>query len=649
MFKGNAALLALKQSMIEQNGLQSAQAAEALVVQGVISAHPKGFGFLRVDATSSYFVAPPQMKRCLPGDVVRARIVEEKLGKSSAIIEEVVEQGLSEFIGTVRFAGENVFIEPESRSLKAWFFVPHSMRNGLVDGQVVKGGVTQHPFKTGRSQGQVAFSIGHETDKDIIWKLALARQGIVAQQASLETIAASQRGDEVAVRDLTHMAWVTIDGDSSLDLDDAVFAEKHPEEGWWLWVAIADVDSSLLPGSAVDVEAQRRAATAYLPGMVVPMLPHLLSEDALSLLKGVTRAAVCAKLHIARDGNLLSSEFFQAKISSSAKLTYQAVSDYVSGQSDLREDPEIKTSVGNLYWMSKALNNWRSSHALIAPESTDYRLIVVDYQLSNISSEERNEAMKVIEECMVVANRAYAQFMLENQAPFICRRQDGFTDESLSKITAIARHLGLNVAEECWAAPEQISAVLRAVNESERMDLLLATRSALTPSVYDSEAGHHASLGLPIYGTWTSPIRKYSDLVNHRQLKAVLQGKMPEAIAPEVLELVNLGSRGSDKAAREVASRLYAKHLSFRAAEAFEGTVVGIRPSGLSVEVKGLGARVSVHRRTFTEPTDSVSLNDMGTQLLINEAVLAELGKPVQLVFDPKDLEAGQLDAQLKV
>ena len=648
MFKGNAALMALKQAMAEQKSEQAAIEAAEPKVEGRVDGHPKGYGFLRVDSLTSYFITPPQMKHCLPGDLVRARIVEEKPGSSNAVIEEIVEHGLLEFFGTVRVRSDSYFIVPESSSLKGWFYIPHSMRAGLVDGHVVKGVVTQHPFRSGKAQARVGMIVGHESDKDVIWKLALARQAIARQSDLGGQLAESTRPPLAAAHDLTAIPFVTIDGESTQDMDDAVYAEKHGN-GWRLWVAISDVDGHLLPGSAVDLDAQQRAVTAYLPGMVVPMLPAQLSDNSLSLMKGVTRAVICAKMEIGRDGSLLSTVFSQAIITSRAKLTYQAVSDYVSGQTDLPEAAEIKTNIKNLYWMSKALNNWRDTHALVAADSSDYRLVVSDYQLANIIQEERNEAMKIIEECMVVANRAFAELMRDAQVPFVSRRQDGFTAAALPKISAIARHLGIEVTDDTLQTPAKISEVLRAVNASGRLDLQLATRSTLSPSFYDCENGHHASLGLPAYGTWTSPIRKYADLINHRQLKALwLGGGQAKTIDPAMMEQVNLSNRAASRAEREVANRLYCKHLEYRVAELLDGQVVSIRPNGIDVEIKGVGARVFVHKRTFSAPADLVTNNDMGTECLVNGQLIVSLGQSVQVSIDPKDLQEGQLVAALK-
>ncbi|MDT8925393.1 VacB/RNase II family 3'-5' exoribonuclease [Pseudomonas taiwanensis] len=648
MFKGNAALMALKQAMAEQKSEQAATQAAEPKVEGRVSGHPKGYGFLRVDSLTSYFITPPQMKHCLPGDLVRARIVEDKPGSSNAVIEEIVEHGLLDFFGTVRVKSDSYFIVPESSSLKGWFYIPHSLRAGLVDGHVVKGVVTQHPFRNGKAQAKVGMIVGHESDKDLIWKLALARQAIARHDDMGGEPAKSIRPTSTVMHDLTSIPFVTIDGESTQDMDDAVFAEKHGN-GWYLWVAISDVDGHLLPGSPVDLDAQQRAVTTYLPGMVVPMLPSQLSEGSLSLMKGVNRAVICAKMEIGRDGSLLSTEFCQATINSRAKLTYQAVSDYVSGQTDLLAAPEIKANVKNLYWMSKALNNWRENHALVTADSSDYRLAVADYQVASVTQEERNEAMKIIEECMVVANRAFAELMRDAQVPFVCRRQDGFTADALPRISAIARHLGIEVTDETLQTPAKINEVLRAVNASGRLDLQLATRSTLSSSFYDCENGHHAGLGLAIYGTWTSPIRKYADLINHRQLKAFwLGGDQAKAIDATLMEQINLSNRGASKAEREVANRLYCKHLEFRVGELLDGQVVSIRQNGIDVEIKGVGARVFVHKRTFSAPDDLVTNNDMGTECLVNGQLHVSLGQGVQVRLDPKDLQEGQLIATLK-
>jgi exoribonuclease-2 len=648
MFKNNAALLALRQTLIDQ-APPVVVPPPALVVEGRVTAHPKGFGFLRVDASTSYFITPNQMKHCLPGDLVRAKVIEEGEGKSNAEIEAILEQGMTQLLGTVRFKGENYFIVPENKVIKSWFFIPHSMRGDQKDGDVVKATMTQHPFKSGKAQARISQTIGHESDKDIIWQVALARNEIAPRTGkSANDESTDYIADDEVVEDLRYLPFVTIDGESTQDMDDAVYAEKHPDKGWWLWKAIADVDSHLVPGSPVDRDALARGVTTYLPGMVVPMLPHSLSEREMSLVKGQIRNVLCAKMHIGRDGSLIESTFFPAIIVSRSKLTYQAVNEYVTGEFDLRDDEDVKASIQNLYWLSKARQVWRRCHALVAEDGRDYRLSVSDYELNSIISEERNDAHKLIEECAVVANVAYAQEMIRRGVPFISRRQSGFGEDSFDKIKAIAKVLDVECPDAENPTFEQVYNLLSAVNQCDQEPLKLSMRSVMQRSEYSQHLGYHASLGLPEYATWTSPIRKFSDLINHRQMKAVLRGQPPLVIDDELVDAINKRTKAASRAEREVVKNLYCRHLSFRSAETFQAKVVSLRPKSVDVEIQGLGVRAKVPGMAFSTRDDVVTLNDVGTELSVNNHVMLTLGQMVTVVFDLKKLEEQELEVSIR-
>ncbi|AXH60033.1 RNB domain-containing ribonuclease [Pseudomonas amygdali] len=642
MFKNNAALMALKAQMQVDTGQPVAdpqpKADEKNVISGRVEFFSNG-AFLFTDEGVRYPVQQADGTRCLPGDLVEAILTP---GGVELALVRLVEAKSPTYIGTVRYRGEHRFIQAEDRRIKQNFFIPHSGRGDEIDGDIVLAKVTRHPFENGKSAAVVEQLIAHGDDKAAIWKLALFRMKVGREYPAFET-----KSDTAPRTDLTKIPFVTIDGESSRDLDDALYAKAREGGGWDVWVAIADPDTYLMAGSDLDLGAFHRGATSYLPGMITPMLPHELSEDTVSLNVNQDRPVLVAKLVVGEHGDIVSQHFELATIRSQSKLSYMAVNDYLSGETDMNKARAIKESLRCLYWFSKARQKWRQSCALVHQgEDADYRLDVSDHQVNKIVKEVRNDAHKLVEEAMVAANIAFAQFADQHGIPVLSRVQQGFHPKALEAVNHIAEQYGLPAFGEEDHGFDQTFALLKAIQDGGDVAHQLRVRSAFQPSVY-AAGGYHASLGLKRYATFTSPIRKYADLINHRQMKAYLLGEPVKEIDAEVIATLNERNKACVQGEREVIRKLYARHFTFLAGQPLEGVVIGIRKAYLDVLV--CGAKVSVQVRFDNlEGFQDVDNDPAQLSLILNGKEFVRLGDSIKVEFDLRSAEYGELKGRIQ-
>lgn len=640
MFKNNAALLALKAQLTTDTpadaALAIAEPSSSDRLSGRVEFLPSG-AFLFTEGGDRFAVKPPLSNHCLPGDQVEVVAAE---GKVSTLVR-LIETKHASVIGTVRFSGSHRFIDAEDRRVKSNFFIPPALRGDEQDGDIVEARITQHPYESGRAQAVVETLIARGDDKTAIWKLALHKMRVVRDYPEFQ-IKEPDLGQRI---DYSHLPFVTIDGESTRDMDDALYAEPLPEGGWRVWVAIADPDAYLDPGSALDMDARHRAATSYLPAMTTPMLPSELSEDLVSLMANKPRPVMLAKLTIGERGDLLAQTFELAIITSKMRLSYTAVNDYISGETGMNASVAIKESLKHLYWFSKARQQWRSDNALSQEHfDADYRLDASDWQVKRIVSEPRNDAHKLVEEAMVAANIAFACFADEHRIAVLSRVQGGFSPRSLEAVNHLASAYDTAPFSESEQGFDQTLAFLRKVAASSDLAHQLRIRATFMPSLYSTCRGFHASLGLLRYATFTSPIRKYSDLINHRQMKAYLLGQAPGEISQDEVDALNERTRASAQGEREVNRKLYAKHFSFLAAEPLQGQVVAIRSKYL--DVMAAGAKFSVEVRFRAEEGRPYVENDEAQLTLIANGVeRLRLGDIVSMQLDLRALEQGDLKA----
>jgi len=560
------------------------------------------------------------MDKVLAGDIIAFKVEETKEGKAQAIIERLVSSAQDEFVGQYIVKGKGHFISPDHPTFNRWVFVPPAQRNSAKDGDLVSCKISQHPYPHGKVQAKVLEVVGQSSDRQIESNMMIRKWGLAGDftedcqneaQALLsvmdEAIAVDKRAD------LTSLNWLTIDSAMSRDLDDALHCEKT-DSGWQLQVAIADPSCAIKPGSELDQESLRRATSSYFADNMIPMLPSSLSEGAFSLLPKQVRPAMVCHLAISDLGEVTDFRIENALIESKAKLSYVQVAAFLAGETDkdfvdqLAEP--IKPILTELSDCSLALNAYRRKHNLVLDDRTEFKAILNDQgKVENIISTERNAAHKLVEECMVVVNRSVANFLAEKEHGLFIQHA-GIRSERQGEARALIKEqLKVTNPEkvatlEGFIEIQQLIAAGDPAAENAKYELPLQAILArqLERSKYGTEVKPHVGMGLTAYTTFTSPIRKYNDLLVHRLVKAYLADAPMAVISDDVLTQVGQGQNNSRMAAWQSDQWLKAEWLKRQekvaAGEQRNGQIVQVNSGGFTVRLadNGIEGQVDVRR-----------------------------------------------------
>lgn len=612
-------------------------------VIGEVLPSRKSFGFLLDDEGNRHFIAPPMMEKLLPGDRVEA-VIETQDERENAIVEKVLSSAVNELYGVVRVRNGNVWMQPESQQLRSWFKLANI--KDLEEGDWVKAAMIEHPFIKGKAKAKVMNLVAKANEKALPWKLAMDRYGI-HQEPSWTTKPVNW--DE-HYADLTGLPFVTIDGESTMDVDDALHAERV-DGGFNLWIAIADPSTWVEPDSELDAEAERRGVTTYLPGESHPMLPRELSEKEVSLLENVVRPALVCQVFVDMAGDVSNVSFQLATISSKAKLSYNLVNDYLSGHCNLQRPIEVCNTVAALAECAALLREVRKNDAVLGDFGDDIRFLVQGYDLNGFKREARNQAHFLVEECMIVGNRAFAAYAQAHQLPCIYRTQTGYAVEDYAKATEILRHWGIVEEGVNLGDLATFVRIAQVLTMPEYFVPNVLLRGCMEKGQYSLEAKPHMGLGLALYATFTSPIRKYSDLINHRIMKAHLRGEVITAPSTQVVERIDLQNVMANKAAREVQKRLYARHYEWHNGVAHEGRILQINKAGIRVEALDTGAYVFLPMKdvigTEQETEQVIELHAFDSELWVNGILVHRIGDVVRFGVTRVDEITGNLDGVL--
>ncbi len=602
------------------------------------------FGFVVLDDGREFFLPPEEMDKVLPEDRVEVTLETDPKNdkRQSAAIYALIESSLDRLLGRVIRRGKHLFFEPDHPRLKRWAFIPPKQAMELNEQQYVIAHVSEHPFKQGRFQVRVAEVIGDEETRGIEALYALRKHDL-ADAFSSEELAAAEAleapaNESFAREDLTALAFVTIDNASTRDMDDALYAEAG-DDGWTLYVAIADPDAWIAAGSALDRAAHSRATSIYLPGHTVPMLPPRLSEELCSLKPGEIRLALCCRMQIDTRGHIRDYRFMPVRMRSAAKLSYPEVSAWIDGDPTRLAGltPEVYRSLEALKALHPALNSNREMHAILFEDRPDFRYELDDaLKLKAIHREERSSAQKLVEECMLSANRcASALLSTQPQGLFICH--PGFKAE---RREAIAQLLAEHLSDFAPERLETLDGYKELLGLLEARDDGAALRSILTRSLERSylsyEPAPHYGLGFESYTTFSSPIRKYQDLCVHRLIKRTFAGAQDSwqadaELPAQLLEAVQTARR----ACSETERWLCCDYLAAQGEACFSGHIIGVNPNGFNVRlddngIVGFVSCKSLEQKFSFDPTYHRLHND-NLQFELDQAVevsLLEVSQP---------------------
>jgi ribonuclease R len=553
------------------------------LVPGRVEGHPDGHGFLVPDEPGSSIVLPQaEMRQLMPGDRAAVRVTgRDHRGRALGEVVEVLERANRRIVGRLHSEHGVLRLAPEDRRIAHDILVPPAEAGKAKPGQVVTVDLIAQPSKHAQPIGRVAEVLGHYADPGMEIEIAVRKFDLpheFSQKALAQAKAFSEETDPQGRRDLRDLHFVTIDGETAKDFDDAVLARREGK-GWRLWVAIADVSHYVRPGDALDREARARGTSVYFPRRVIPMLPEKLSNGLCSLNPNVDRLAMACEMVITPEGEVARYDFYPAVFRSKARLTYTEVWQKLSSG----KAPE---HLATLYELFHALFAERSRRGAIDFDTLETRMVFdARGKIEKIVPEARNDAHRIIEECMLAANVCAGNFLAERKQPVLYRVHDVPAADKVAALREFLAELGLQLPGGEIPRPQDYARLLERIRKRPDFGLLqtILLRS-LKQAVYSPGNLGHFGLAFEAYVHFTSPIRRYPDLLVHRAIKAQLAGKQyVEQDWEELGRHCSETERRADDASRDVENWLKCYYMRDHVGRTFSGSITGVVPFGLFV------------------------------------------------------------------
>ncbi|WOC79273.1 ribonuclease R [Stutzerimonas frequens] len=608
------------------------------LVCGRVSGHRDGFGFLIPDdGSDDLFLSPAQMRLVFDGDRCLARVAGlDRRGRREGAIVEVISRAHESIVGRYHIESDVGFVIPDNPKIQQEVLVTPGRALDAKPGQFVEVKITHWPTQRFQPQGDIVEVIGNYMAPGMEIDVALRSFDIphVWPEAVLKEAARLkpevEEKDKHKRVDLRHLPFVTIDGEDARDFDDAVYCEKPGgwkllTGGFRLYVAIADVSHYVKVDSALDKEAVVRGNSVYFPERVVPMLPEELSNGLCSLNPHVDRLAMVCEITLSKSGKMTDYQFYEAVIHSHARLTYNKVSTMLEqpksaeGKRLSAEYAEVLPHLKQLYSLYKVLLKARHTRGAIDFETQETRIVFgADRKIAEIKPTERNDAHKLIEECMLCANVATATFLQKHEIPALYRVHDAPPLERQEKLRAFLGELGLSLHKgKEGPTPKDYQALLEKIQGRPDFHVIQTVMlRSLSQAVYSAENHGHFGLNYEAYAHFTSPIRRYPDLLVHRAIRSVIRSRrdtphvrregaasMPkariypydEAALEQLGEQCSMTERRADEATRDVVNWLKCEFMKDRVGETFPGVITAVTGFGLFVELTDIYVEGLVH------------------------------------------------------
>jgi ribonuclease R len=633
------------------------------LIKGRVIGHPDGYGFVVPDeGGKDLFLSAREMRTVLNGDRVLVRQVNvDKQGKREGALVEILERVNHKLVG--RFYEDNgiFYVVPDNKRINQDILIPPEARNKAKHGQYVVTKIMHQPEKHRQAIGKVLTIIGDGLDASMAVDIAIRSYELpfewpAAIDKEIKGLTEEVDSENISDRvDSRNIPFVTIDGEDARDFDDAVFCEKDGN-GWRLLVAIADVSHYVKKLSALDDEARLRGTSIYFPDRVIPMLPEILSNGLCSLKPDVDRYSLVCELNIDANGRVKRSSFFKGIIKSVARLTYtEMASIVVEKNSDARKKREQQTGhLDHLYQLYKLLHAERHNQGLIDFASLDSRFEFDDKgNIEAIYTVERNEAHRLIEEMMLVANVAAGDFLEKNEIPGLYRIHETPKIEKLENVRALLSQLGLSLGggEEPTAKDyAKLVQIIRKRDDAQMLETVLLRSMPLASYSMINEG--HFGLGFPIYAHFTSPIRRYPDLIVHRAIVHILEGNPAANFGYSQQAMLELGEhcsmteRRAEEASRDAAQRLKCAFMQDKVGEIFNGMISSVTSFGLFVVLDDLYIEGLIHISNL--PADYYHFDPI-THTLRGErgGKVFKLGQRLSVLLTRVDIEERKIDFEL--
>ncbi|PPC81140.1 MAG: ribonuclease R [Methylotenera sp.] len=630
------------------------------LIAGVIQGHPDGFGFLIPDdktKSEDLFLSPKEMSQVMHGDRAMVRMSGlDRRGRPEGKIVEVLERRTQRLVGRVLRASGVTIVAAEDKRINLDILIPYHLDMQAKPGQVVMVELTEQPSSHAQPMGKVVEILGNYADSGMEIEIALRKHNLPYQfSAEAINLAESypklvQPDDYEGRIDCREMPLITIDGETARDFDDAVYAEPQGK-GWRLVVAIADVSFYVRPHDALDKGALERGNSVYFPRRVIPMLPEALSNGLCSLNPDVERLCMICDMQIDGAGIVKQYKFYPSVMRSKARMTYNKVFEMLQNpEGELAQEYAwLMPHLQHLNSVYQLLQTQREKRGAIEFESSETMMIFNDQgKIERIEPSTRNEAHKLIEECMLAANVCAAQFLKKHEHPALYRIHEGPTPEKLELLRTFMGEFGFGVGGGDSPHAKDYGKLLARIKDRPDAQLLQTVLlRSMQQAVYSPDNVGHFGLAYEAYAHFTSPIRRYPDLLIHRAIKAVLNGERYKAGDWNSLgEQCSMTERRADDATRDVTNWLKCFYMQDKIGEVFEGTVAGVTSFGLFVALDNVYVEGLLH---VTELGNDYFIYDKARHEMAGErtGIRYRLGDRLTIKVVRVDLETTKIDFTL--
>ncbi len=633
------------------------------LIAGRVLGHADGFGFVKPDdGSADLFLSPREMKSLMHNDRVVVRVAGiDRKGRREGALVEVLERNTSQVVGRLLKEKGLTFVVPDNKKISQDILIPKDELGKAKKGQIVVAEIIQHPGKHNQAIGRIVEVLGKHMAPGMEIEVALRSHDLPFQwpdevleetKPLTKTVPESAKENRLDIRKLP---LVTIDGEDARDFDDAVYCHKTAK-GWKLLVAIADVSHYVQVNTALDNEAKNRSTSVYFPEQVIPMLPEILSNGLCSLNPDVDRLCMVCELYISEHGKLIRSKFSNAVMRSHARLTYTQVAKIlVDGNKPLsKKFAPLVPHLQELYSLYKVMRQGRESRGAMDFDTQDTQIIfAADRKIEKIIPTQRNDAHKLIEEFMITANMAAARFLIRKKMPHLLRVHEGPSSEKLLTLKSFLNELGLVLGGSDKPKPLDYMNLLNSVQGRADVHLIQTVLlRSMSQAVYSPEIKGHFGLALEAYAHFTSPIRRYPDLLVHRAIKHCLAGKTAESFVYGLPDMMILGEhcsaneRRADEATRDVVNWLKCEYIMDKIGEEFKGIITAVTGFGFFVELENIYVEGLVHISNL--PQDYFHFDAQSHQLLGERTgIRYRLGDKVKIKVARVDLDEKKIDFDL--
>lgn len=653
------------------------------LVKGRVIGHPEGYGFVSPSGGGSQdiYLSSAQMKRVFDGDIVLVRISgSDRRGRPEGTLVDVVERPTAQIVGRYFRESGISFVRPDNPRISQDILIPAENLGGAEAGQIVLLDIVEPPSRNSPPVGHIIEILGDHLDPGLEIEMAIRNYAIPHRWGDAVTLQADAIADRVEHaahrQDLRATPLITIDGEDARDFDDAVHCQSKPRGGWRLIVAIADVSHYVEVGSALDVEASERGNSVYFPNHVVPMLPEKLSNGLCSLVPNKDRLCMVCEMHIDPSGDIQRYQFYEATMHSHARMTYTQVAQIIA-ESENSEAPAVRRQfasivpqVDALNELYQRLNERRVRRGAIDFESQETRILFdAQRKISQIVPVDRTTAHRLIEECMLCANVCAAQLLEKTKVPSLYRVHEGPSEERLTNLREFLGELGIGLGGGDAPQPDDYQRILRAVVGRDDASVIQSVLlRSMSQAVYQADNQGHFGLAFDAYTHFTSPIRRYADLLVHRALKSLIRSpkkiaqvrkaNLEESVVPVEpypyvqQQLIDIGAnlsvteRRADEATRDVVNWLKCEYLLDRVGEEYTGVVSAVTGFGLFVMLDGLYIEGLIH---VTGLPKDYYYHEAAQQRMIGERTgrVFRLGQRLRVIVARVNLEERKIDFQL--